>query len=603
MFIIRRRLYSITVAAALVFLLYELAQQQPWRPSTWTPSAPTDPTVDLSDPSAKIIQWSKLPERYPVTSFIPLPTGVNGRIPKIQHVFESEAARATKSRLKRQSAVKKSFQRGWDSYKKYAWLRDELAPISGGYRDTFCGWAATLVDSLDTLWIMGLRDEFEQAVEAVGGIDFTRSVETDINIFETTIRYLGGLLGAYDLSEGQYRILLDKAIEMGEILYCAFDTPNRMPVTRWDWELYMGGQEQQAGKSLIAELGSLTVEFTRLSQLTGDPKYFDAIQRITNELDATQQETRLPGMWPIVVNPGKLSFTVESSFTLGGMSDSLYEYFPKQHLLLGGATEQYRKMYQESLKPIKEHIFFRPLNEENLDILLSGDAKVLSDDSITQDAKAQHLACFTGGMVGIGAKMFDQSDDMITAMKLVDGCIWAYERMATGIMPEMFRAVPCASDDACRWDEDKWHKAVQKHYNEKHGPGAAKTKEQIQKVIKDASLVPGIIEFTSPKYILRPEAIESVFILYRLTGNTTLQDKAWDMFTSITKHTKTSLANAGISDVTSSAPKQSDRMESFWLAETLKYFYLIFSEPDVVSLDEYVFNTEAHPLKLPVKAG
>jgi len=38
-------------------------------------------------------------------------------------------------------------------------------------------------------------------------------------------------------------------------------------------------------------------------------------------------------------------------------------------------------------------------------------------------------------------------------------------------------------------------------------------------------------------------------------------------------------------------------MESFWLGETLKYFYLIFAEPDLVSLDEWVFNTEAHPFK------
>lgn len=69
------------------------------------------------------------------------------------------------------------------------------------------------------------------------------------------------------------------------------------------------------------------------------------------------------------------------------------------------------------------------------------------------------------------------------------------------------------------------------------------------------------------------------------------------MFEAIERHTRTSIGHAGISDVTNvDSPKQ-DRMESFWLAETLKYFYLIFSKPDLASLDDYVLNTEAHFLK------
>jgi mannosyl-oligosaccharide alpha-1,2-mannosidase len=86
----------------------------------------------------------------------------------------------------------------------------------------------------------------------------------------------------------------------------------------------------------------------------------------------------------------------------------------------------------------------------------------------------------------------------------------------------------------------------------------------------------------------RPEAIESVFIMYRITGDSSLQDAAWRMFQSIEKLARTEHAHAGIIDVTTINTGKLDKMESFWLAETLKYFYLIFSEPDVVSLDEYV---------------
>ena len=113
-------------------------------------------------------------------------------------------------------------------------MRDEIAPISGAYRDSFGGWAATLVDSLDTLWITGLRDEFELAVSAVKTIDFDNSPDDEINVFETTIRYLGGFLSAFDLSG--HTVLLEKAIELGEMLYVAFDTPNRMPITRWNFK-------------------------------------------------------------------------------------------------------------------------------------------------------------------------------------------------------------------------------------------------------------------------------------------------------------------------------------------------------------------------------
>ena len=99
--------------------------------------------------------------------------------------------------------------------------------------------------------------------------------------------------------------------------------------------------------------------------------------------------------------------------------------------------------------------------------------------------------------------------------------------------------------------------------------------------------------------IRSPEAIESIFILYRITGKKSLQDRAWKMFENIIKHTKTDIAHAALADCTITNPPKSDRMESFWTAETLKYFYLLYSDPSLVSLDEYVLNTEAHPLKTP----
>ena len=71
------------------------------------------------------------------------------------------------------------------------------------------------------------------------------------------------------------------------------------------------------------------------------------------------------------------------------------------------------------------------------------------------------------------------------------------------------------------------------------------------------------------------------------------------MFSAIKTHTSATYGNSAIDDVTKMAPELRDEMESFWLAETLKYFYLLFAEESLVSLDEWVLNTEAHPFRRP----
>lgn len=188
---------------------------------------------------------------------------------------------------------------------------------------------------------MDLKEEFDSAVLEIGKIDFSVCSLDEINVFETTIRYLGGLLAAYDISEHLYPELLEKAKELGEMLYKAFDTPNRLPVMRWNFKNAMAGKKQEAGSSvLVAEVGSLSLEFTRLSQLTGDGKWFDAVQRVMDVFEQEQGRTKLVGMWPVSVNLKEGNFKESGDFTIGGMADSLYEYLPK----VGFSRPRMRKM-------------------------------------------------------------------------------------------------------------------------------------------------------------------------------------------------------------------------------------------------------------------
>ena len=531
-------------------------------------------------------------EQNPITNYKYFSKGLPYKLPQVQHDFGPETDEAKAIRLQRLGAVKSSFEHSWAGYKAHAWMQDELSPLNGGSVQAFGGWAATLVDSLDTLWIMGMKEEFDEAVDAAKDIDFNSTSEEMLNIFETTIRYLGGFLGAYDLTGGTYPVLLQKATEVGDLLYCAFDTPNRMPVTRWYWKQALEGAQQKAGSAtLIAEIGSLTLEFTRLSQLTGNLKYYDAVKRILDEFEKFQTQTSLPGLWPTLMNADTLSFQ-DNSYTLGGMADSWYEYLPKQHMLIGGRDDedQIKTMYDLAMTTAINNIFFQPMIPDNKDILISGAVTVDSNNRIRLNPQGQHLGCYTGAMVAIGAKIFEKPEQMNTARKLVDGCIWAYDSMPSGIMPEQFSMVPCEMNSNCQWDEKKWEAVVLEKAKAKteQGQNFKNDAQLLNHTIHQDNLPKGFSEIWDPRYLLRPEAIESVFVLYRLTGDTDLPDSAWRMFSNIERNTRTDFGNAMISDVRIDKSAKQNKMESFWTAETLKYFYLIFSEPSVVSLDEYV---------------
>uniref|UniRef100_A0A8H7NN03 alpha-1,2-Mannosidase n=1 Tax=Bionectria ochroleuca TaxID=29856 RepID=A0A8H7NN03_BIOOC len=280
-------------------------------------------------------------------------------------------------------------------------MMDELAPLSGTGKTTFGGWAATLVDSFDTLWIMGLQKEFKEATIAISAMDFSVTKERGINVFETTIRHLGGLLGAYDLSGEP--TLLQKAREVGEMLYVAFDTPNRLPGFWLNFEDARNGRQVAGTNDPSASPASLTLEMTRLSQLTGDPKFYDAADRVIRFLDTVQNDTQLPGMWPLTVN-----FQDETAegdtFSIGALADSLYEYLPKMHALLGGVDPLYERLYLTSADVVINNLLYRPMVPDNADILIAGDVWVNSQ-GLSLNPDSQHLSCFAGGMFGLGGRL------------------------------------------------------------------------------------------------------------------------------------------------------------------------------------------------------
>ncbi|KAL5121156.1 hypothetical protein ACEQ8H_001008 [Pleosporales sp. CAS-2024a] len=583
----RYSLYAL-IAVGLIYLLHSL--NVPYQEDTQRPYV-TRPQPDGSQRHDSV-DWAKWPLKYPVATPIPLPKSEPAQLPHVQFDFASqpEDAAAKTIREARRDEVRKQFLKCWRNYRARAWMHDEIKPISGEVADHFGGWAATLIDALDTLWIMGFSDEFNSAIDDIASIDFGYTPLEQINVFETNIRHLGGLLAAFDLSRDKR--LLAKAVEVGNMLYHAFDTPNHMPITRWRTREAAQGKPQVADEQvLLAEIGSLSMEFTRLSQLTGNVKYYDAVTRITRLMEDQQDKTKLPGMWPLIVNAKVADFTGDNTFTLNAMADSMYEYLPKMYALLGGQDASYRKMYEKAMDVAAKHALFRPSTPEDSDLLASGVVRV-EGSSVMLEPVLQHLSCYTGGMYALGSRLFAKEEHYKIARKLTDTCVWAYKSTKSGIMPEVSHLMQCPNTTECHWNEKEWHDAVAARAD--HG-----TEKDPLKNIANLRLPTGFTAIDDRRYILRPEAIESVFVMYRVTGEQAWQAAAWDMWTAIQRNTDTDLANSALSDVSVETPPREDSMESFWMAETLKYFFLVFSEPNVISLDDFVLNTEAHPFRIP----
>ncbi|KAF2402007.1 seven-hairpin glycosidase [Trichodelitschia bisporula] len=523
--------------------------------------------------------WVKLAPHHPAPTTPALPTAPPAARPRIQTSFPPLSPVAARVQRARASAVKTVFERAWAGYKEKAWLHDELLPVSGGSSDTFSGWGATLVDSLDTLSLLELDDEYDAAVKAVGGIEFGVPSGGDVNVFETGIRYLGGLLAGYEIAGCADEVLLRKASEVGALLLHAFDTPNHTPIARWDAHRAAKGEMQESAGVVLAELGSFGIEFTRLSQLTGDARFFALAQRIADAMAGQQNGTQMPGLWPVSVDPRSLDFTVDAQFSLGAMADSAVEYLPKMWQLLRGAGEvgeRYKSMTLGALDAGMRHLVFRPMVPDGMDVLLLGKASVVHG-AVVREYEVEHLGCFAGGMYALAGRLFVNQTLVDVGVRLARGCAWAYAASPRGVMPEVFQVLPCEGESLakCAWNETRWKEAG------------------------GAGLPAGMTRVVNARHILRPEAIESLFYAYRITGDEGLREKAWGMFDAVEALTGTELGSTEVLDVMAAGEVvREDRMQSFWLAETLKYFYLMFREPGVLSLDEWVFNTEAHPVRV-----
>eukprot|EP01127_Copromyxa_protea_P018812 TRINITY_DN59_c0_g2_i1.p1 TRINITY_DN59_c0_g2~~TRINITY_DN59_c0_g2_i1.p1 ORF type:complete len:421 (+),score=79.87 TRINITY_DN59_c0_g2_i1:27-1265(+) len=227
----------------------------------------------------------------------------------------------------RRDTVKEAFRFAYEGYRDHCMGQGELKPESGHCHNWLGGnLGLTVIDSLDTMLVMGHDDLYKEAREWIAhNLNFAKDLS--VSVFEITIRCLGGLLTAFDMTKDQ--MMLEKAQELADRLLPAFKTSTGIP---FGFVTLTSGATKQAGwaggASLLAEMGSLQLEFSYLSHATGNPIYAEKALRVFKVLHDNKPAD---GLYPVFINPHNL--LMRGPITVGAIGDSFYEYLLKYWLL------------------------------------------------------------------------------------------------------------------------------------------------------------------------------------------------------------------------------------------------------------------------------
>ena len=264
--------------------------------------------------------------------------------------------------------------------------------------------------------------------------------------------------------------------------------------------------------SVLAEFGTIALEWSTLAAETGNKSYLDHVTTVNSHL--MKMAPPPEGAWYNTYHADTLT-RCHSYSTFGGPGDSFYEYMMKFYLLTGKQDAAQLDWLKQTTKMLKTSLVYRQENEKMPVMMVeqSGPRKVL---------KMGHLACFAGGFWGLTSTLNDEEegkDDMQIAKGVTRSCRESYVSSSTGIGPEAFNSQ-------------------------------------------------GKVYAGDKYYILRPETVESYFYMYRLTKEEKYREWAWDFVEALEAHCRAPFGYAGLKDVNTG--EKNDVQESFFLAETLK---------------------------------
>jgi mannosyl-oligosaccharide alpha-1,2-mannosidase len=415
---------------------------------------------------------------------------------------------------------------------------------------------------------MGEKEIVNQIISYIPSIDFSQT-PTSVSLFETTIRYLGGMISGYDFlngplasladNEDDVEALLTQSINLANNLSYAFDTPTGVP---WN-NLNFSNRSNDGSNNGLATVGTLILEWVRLADLSGNTTYAALVEKAESYLlfPSPSSSEPFPGLLGMDISPLTGLFQDAVGGWIGG-ADSYYEYLIKMYIYDPARYAAYGEQWMLAADSSIEYLTSHPSSRPDLTFLAAF-------NSTTLRLRSQHLACFDGGNFILAGQVLDLQKYIDFGLALVEGCHETYARTATKIGPEQFS-----------WNTSALPANQSAFYNASG------------------------FYITDPSYSLRPEVIESYYYAYRATKDEKYQDWAWDAFVAINSTTRVGSGYSSINDVNVvGGGGFTDFQESFWFAEVLKYSYLIQSEDAEWQVgdggrDAWVFNTEAHPFKV-----
>lgn len=439
------------------------------------------------------------------------------------------------------------------------------------------GWI--IVDSLDTMMIMNLTSQLSDARKWLNrGLSYDQ--DQDVNTFETTIRMLGGLLSAHylstqppDVSSRRDYAYLQKATDLADRLLSAYDSPSGIPYA----SVNIGKREGivshvDGGASSTAEATTVQLEMKYLAHLTGKEEYWRKAEQVMKVVDDHRMQD---GLLPIFIHPdtGRFRYqeirlgsrgdsyygTTQITFSFRKIADEFAEYLVKQYLQTNGTEPIYGEMWEEALAGIQKHMV-TTTKHSNLQFI----AELPHGIGGELSPKMDHLVCFLPGSIAIGATEGrtetearklptwnkKKEEQMKLARELTKTCWGMYAVTATGLSPEI-----------------AWFEANEDDL--KPVPGSrprSRSKDDMESWKKDF-----IIKPLDKHNLQRPETVESLFLMFRVTNDPIYRKWGWEIFKAFKQHT---LAPDGegytsLHDVTKIPPTTRDNMESFWLVSPL----------------------------------
>lgn len=431
---------------------------------------------------------------------------------------------STNSDIEQQRAamVKDAFTFAWNGYFKTCKGQDELEPVTNTCTNPRNNWGASAVDALSTALVMGSEPIVADILDYIATIDYTTTA-TEVSLFETTIRYMAGMLSGYDLLKGPLSnlatnasavdTLLTQSKSLADSLSFAFNTSTGIPSNN----VYFTKQTNDGSTTNgLADIGTLCLEWQRLSDLTGDSSYGDLAQKAETYLLNPLPEFNepFPGLVGTNVNISNGVF-LDATGGWNGGDDSFYEYLIKMYVYDSSRYSNYSDRWvmaaDSTIKYLtsnrKQH--FRIINSpfvlcceyedifslENQSLgeecLLSNGVAASRPDltflasyvNTTLVNSSGHLTCFDGGNFILGGSVLRRQDYIDFGLALVNGCHDLYNSTLTRIGPETFS-----------WNATGVDSTNEAFYNANG------------------------FYITNPLYDLRPEVIESFYYAYRITG-------------------------------------------------------------------------------------